>query len=58
MIVIEGIIGVGKSTLCHSLGRLLEGSVVYLEPTDHPYLSLFYSNMSRWALEMQFYVRL
>jgi deoxyadenosine/deoxycytidine kinase len=56
MIVIEGIIGVGKSTLCQALAKHLEGSELYLEPTDHPYLPLFYKDMARWALEMQFYL--
>lgn len=56
MIVIEGIIGVGKSTLCQALGKYLEGAQIYLEPTDHPYLDLFYKDMKRWALEMQFYL--
>lgn len=56
MIVIEGIIGVGKSTLCQALKTHLEGSEVYMEPTDHPYLPLFYKDMARWALEMQFYL--
>lgn len=56
MIVVEGIIGVGKSTFCQDLSRHLEGSEVFLEPVDHPYLGLFYQDLKKWALEMQFYL--
>jgi deoxyadenosine/deoxycytidine kinase len=56
MIVIEGIIGVGKSTLSQDLAKLL-GYHFLKEPVeDNPYLEQFYANPKRYALEMQFWL--
>jgi deoxyadenosine/deoxycytidine kinase len=58
MIILEGLIGVGKSTLCTNLARMIQYSKCYLEPTekDNPYLALFYKDMKRYGLEMQYYL--
>lgn len=57
MIVIEGIIGAGKSTLAHELRKRIPRSVLYEEPVDaNPYLPLFYREPAKYALEMQFFL--
>jgi deoxyadenosine/deoxycytidine kinase len=54
-IVIEGLIGVGKTTLC----RLLErewGARLVLEPAEHnPFLAQFYEDRSRYAFPAQMF---
>ena len=56
MIVIEGLIGVGKSTLTDDLGKTL-GFKVFKEPVeDNPYLEEYYKDPKRYALEMQFWL--
>lgn len=57
-IIVEGIIGAGKSCFASELGRALgEGTLVQLEPDEkknaNPYLALYYGNMDRWAYTMQ-----
>ena len=55
----EGIIGVGKSNATkyvvdylNNIGIVTNG---YYEPVENnPYLELFYGDMSRWGLEMQY----
>ena len=56
MIVIEGIIGVGKSTLSHKLGKKLNYLTLEEPVEDNPYLGKFYENPKRYALEMQFWL--
>lgn len=52
---IAGNIGVGKTTLSHSLAAQF-GWQCYLEPViDNPYLDDFYADMSRWAFHLQVY---
>lgn len=54
MIIIEGIIGAGKTTLCSHLQQRILKSKVFREPVgENPYLKRFYENQERWALEMQ-----
>ncbi len=56
MVIIEGLIGVGKSTLTSNIGKAL-GFKVFKEPVeDNPYLEDFYKNPKRYALEMQFWL--
>lgn len=54
-VVVEGLIGVGKTTLC----RLLEadrGAELVLEPhEDNPFLEAFYRDPVRYALPVQMY---
>ena len=59
MIIIEGIIGAGKSTFVIELAKLIDGSLLFLEPvenSENPYLEFFYKDMARWGLEMQYYL--
>lgn len=56
MIIIEGLIGVGKSTLTHKLGEALNFKVIKEPVEDNPYLEDFYQDPKRWALEMQFWL--
>jgi len=56
MIIIEGLIGVGKSTLTNKLGELLDFEVIKEPVEDNPYLEDFYKNPKRYALEMQFWL--
>lgn len=56
LIVLEGLIGVGKSTLGEGLAKAC-GYKYMPEPVeDNPYLEKFYADPKRWALEMQFYL--
>ena len=57
-IVVEGLIGVGKSTFAEELKHALgPGTLLLREPDEkdeaNPYLALFYANPARWALTMQ-----
>ena len=56
--IVEGLIGVGKSTLSEELGTALgPGTLVMQEPDEknnaNPYLDDFYKDMHRWAFTMQ-----
>jgi len=54
-IVIEGLIGVGKTSLCRILERNL-GARVVLEPSeDNPFLARFYDDPERFALPAQLF---
>ena len=54
-IVIEGLIGVGKTTLCRLLHDKWNASLV-LEPVeDNPFLAQFYSDQERFAFPTQMF---
>ncbi|BBM87831.1 deoxynucleoside kinase [Candidatus Uabimicrobium amorphum] len=54
MIIIEGIIGAGKTTLSKQLQQKIPKAKVFREPVgENPYLGRFYESPKRWALEMQ-----
>lgn len=56
VIILEGNISAGKSTLSRALGPLL-GCKVFLEPTvTNPYLDRFYADPAKWALKMQLWL--
>lgn len=56
LVIIEGNISAGKSTLTRELARQL-GYRVFLEPTTtNPYLADFYRNPKEFALKMQIYL--
>ena len=52
---IAGNIGVGKTTLTERLSEDLGFSAIYESVIDNPYLSDFYTNMSRWSFNLQIY---
>lgn len=57
MIVIEGIIGAGKTTLAKQIQERIPRSKLYEEPVGgNPYLAKFYQDPGRWALEMQYWL--
>ena len=49
---IAGNIGVGKTTLTEKLSQELGFSAIYESVIDNPYLSDFYTNMSRWSFNL------
>lgn len=59
VIVVEGLMGVGKSRLCDDLAGMV-GGVVFHEPDDvdgsNPYLDLYYADPKRWALTTQLHL--
>ncbi len=52
-ITIAGNIGVGKSTLVNLLARRTGWEPVYEAVAENPYLSDFYSDMTRWSFHSQ-----
>lgn len=54
-VVIEGLIGVGKTSLCRILNRRW-GAKLVLEPwDDNPFLNAFYSDRDRYAFPAQMF---
>ena len=58
VVIVEGIIGAGKSSVCRELARALgPDTLMMLEPDEkegaNPYLVDFYKNQERWAFVMQ-----
>jgi deoxyadenosine/deoxycytidine kinase len=61
VVITEGLIGSGKSTLTNELGKALgENCLVLMEPTSeeegaevNPYLASYYADNRRWSLTMQ-----
>lgn len=54
-IVVEGPIGVGKTTLTHRLAKEFDFNVLLEQPTENPFLSRFYDNPDQYALQTQLY---
>ncbi|MEN0003774.1 MAG: deoxynucleoside kinase [Bacteroidota bacterium] len=54
-VAIAGNIGAGKTTLCELLGKHFNWEVHYESADDNPYLVDFYSDMHRWAFNLQIY---
>ena len=57
-VIVEGIIGVGKTTFSKELAKALNGQWLR-EPDEengNPYLSDFYSDPKRWAFTMQMHL--
>ena len=52
-IVIEGAIGVGKSTLARRLARHLGAELVLERPSENPFLDRFYADMPGYAFQTQ-----
>ncbi len=54
-IVVEGPIGVGKTTLTHRLSEQFKFNILLEQPTENPFLSRFYDNPEQFALQTQLY---
>ncbi|HMB92578.1 MAG TPA: 2-amino-4-hydroxy-6-hydroxymethyldihydropteridine diphosphokinase, partial [Rhodothermales bacterium] len=51
--VIEGVIGAGKSTLARMLAEHFDGQLVLEEFEENPFLARFYEDRPRWAFQTQ-----
>lgn len=54
-VIVAGNIGCGKTTLTQNLSEKLGWRPFYESVEDNPYLSDFYSDMSRWSFPIQVY---
>ncbi len=54
-IVVEGPIGVGKTTLTRRLADAFGFQTLFEEPSDNPFLERFYENPEQYALQAQLY---
>ena len=54
-IVVEGPIGVGKTSLARRIADHLESSLLLEEPAENPFLEKFYSDIPRYALPTQLF---
>jgi deoxyguanosine kinase len=54
-IAIEGVIGVGKTTLARMLAPLFEADILLEVFEENPFLSDFYSDRSRYAFQTQIF---
>lgn len=52
-IVVEGPIGVGKTSLAKKLGEVFRARVVLECPEDNPFLDKFYENQEKYAFQTQ-----
>ena len=54
-IAIEGVIGVGKTSLAKLLAEKLDGRLILEQPEENPYLDDFYRDPQRYAFQIQLY---
>jgi len=54
-IALEGVIGVGKTSLARLLAERLDANLLLEEATDNPFLLDFYQDRSRFAFSTQMY---
>jgi deoxyadenosine/deoxycytidine kinase len=54
-IVVEGPIGVGKTSLAQRLATHLNGALLLEKPGENPFLEKFYGDISRYALPTQLF---
>jgi len=54
-IVVEGPIGVGKSSLARLLAEQASADTLLEQPTENPFLASFYQDPRRWALATQLF---
>lgn len=52
-IVIEGVIGAGKTTLARLMANRFDAKLVLEEFEDNPFLERFYEDRARWAFQTQ-----
>lgn len=58
-VIIEGLIGAGKTSLAKAYAKKLDGPVkLFLEPAEglNPYLPLYYADPERYAMHMQVFL--
>jgi deoxyguanosine kinase len=53
--VVEGPIGVGKTSLARRLGGRLSADLVLEQPAENPFMARFYQDMARYALPTQLF---
>ncbi|KAL0249452.1 hypothetical protein GEMRC1_004684 [Eukaryota sp. GEM-RC1] len=56
VVILEGNISAGKSTLAQTLGAFLNARVFYEPTVTNPYLAKFYQNPKKYGLKMQLYL--
>lgn len=54
-IIVEGPIGVGKTSLARRLGEHLEAELLLEQPETNPFLGRFYQDQERYALQTQLF---
>ncbi len=54
-IVIEGPIGVGKTSLARKMAEKLRGQLLLEQPDENPFLAKFYKDAARYALPTQLF---
>ncbi len=54
-IVVEGPIGVGKTTLARRLAPLMDADLMLERPDENPFLQRFYADMPGYALQTQLF---
>ena len=54
-IVVEGVIGVGKTTMTRMLGERLDAQIVTEEVEENPFLSRFYRDQEAFRFQTQIY---
>ena len=54
-IAIEGVIGVGKTSLARLLANKMEANLVMEQPEENPYLNDFYRDPQRYAFQAQLF---
>jgi len=52
-LVIEGVIGAGKTTLAQLLTEVTNGRIVLEQFEENPFLERFYENRDRWAFQTE-----
>lgn len=54
-VAVEGVIGVGKTSLVHRLARRLNARVILEQVEDNPFLPHFYRDPERYAFQVQIF---
>lgn len=54
-IAIDGVIGVGKTSLAHLLAERLNGRLVLENPEENPFLDMFYKDPRHYAFQTQLF---
>lgn len=54
-LAVEGVIGVGKTSLCQILAKRWEADLLLENFAENPFLSRFYENSKAWAFQTQMF---